>query len=303
MNKLNISDELFAKYLDGTASEEENEQILKLLAEDPELLEEFTAIAEASKLTDHEPLATPNIEEASRQIKANLPAIQASDTAVPNNRKRHIRLYITAAAAVAAILLASTIYLLLRPTSNDSFLAHQEETVTDTLATTQTQNEILIAENETPQQHDNMAADEAQQTEAETETKTETNSSSASSPANEYYTGLSEEKHYASKAEANSLTMVKPAKTSYAILCKNLDKSFVFEWTATNVQSLCLTIKNSQGKTIAETTDINALRYELLYRSVYPEKQLSWSLIVNYKDNTKEQRNGQIQIDYNLNNQ
>lgn len=299
MNKLNISDELFAKYLDGTASEEENEQILKLLAEDPELLEEFIAIAEASKLTDHEPLATPNLEEASRQIKANLHAIQASDTAVSNNRKRHIRLYITAAAAVAAILLASTIYLLLRPTPNDNFLAHQEETVTDTLATTQ--NEILIAENETPQQHDNMAADEAQQT--ETETKTETNSSSASSPVNEYHTGLSEEKHYASKAEANSLTMVKPAKTSYAILCKNLDKSFVFEWTATNVQSLCLTIKNSQGKTIAETTDINALRYELLYRSVYPEKQLSWSLIVNYKDNTKEQRNGQIQIDYNLNNQ
>lgn len=299
MNKLNISDELFAKYLDGTASEEENEQILKLLVEDPELLEEFTAIAEASKLTDHEPLAISNLEEASRQIKANLPAIQASDTAVSNNRKRHIRLYITAAAAVLAILLASTIYLLLRPTPNDKFLAHQEETVTDTLATTQTQNEILIAENEKPQQHDNMAADEAQQT----ETETETNTSSASSPANEYHTGFSEEKHYASKAEANSLSMVKPAKTSYAILCKNLDKSFVFEWTATNVQSLHLSIKNSQGKTIAETTDKDALRYELPYRSVYPEKQLSWSLVVNYKDNTQEQRNGQIQIDYNLNNQ
>lgn len=299
MNKLNISDELFAKYLDGTASEEENEQILKLLAEDPELLEEFTAIAEASKLTDHEPLATPNLEKASRQIKANLPATQASDTAVANNRKRHIRLYITAAAAVAAILLASTIYLLLRPTPNDSFLAHQEETATDTLATTQTKNEILIAENEKPQQHDNMAADEAQQT----ETETETNSSSASSPVNEYHTGLSEEKHYASKAEANSLTMVKPAKTSYAILCKNLDKSFVFEWTATNVQSLRLSIKNLQGKTIAETTDKEAFRYELPYRSVYPEKQLSWSLVVNYEDNTQEQRNGQIQIDYNLNNQ
>lgn len=299
MNKLNISDELFAKYLDGTASEEENEQILKLLAEDPELLEELAAIAEACKLTDHEPLATPNLEEASRQIKANLPTTQSSNTAIPNNRKRHFKLYITAAAAVAAILLASTIYLLLRPTPNDNFLAHQEETTTDTLTTIQAQNEILIAETETPQQRDDIVANEAQQT----ETETETNTSSASSPANEYHTGFSEEKHYASKTETSSLSMVKPAKTSYAILCKNLDKSFVFEWTATNVQSLRLCIKNSQGKTIAETTDKEALRYELPYRSIYPEKQLSWSLVVNYKDNTQEQRNGQIQIDYNINNQ
>ena len=297
MNKLNISDELFAKYFDGTASEGENEQILKLLAEDPELLEEFTAIAEACKLTDHGPLATPNLEEASQLIKANLPTTQFSDTAISNNSKRHIKLYITAAAAVAAILLASTIYLMLRTTPNDSFLVHQEETTTDTLTTTQSQNEILIAETETPQQRDDMAANEAQQTE------TETNTSLASSPANEYHTGFSEEKHYASKTEANSLSLVKPAKTSYAILCKNLDKSFVFEWTATNVQSLHLSIKNSQGKTIVETTDKEALRYELPYRSVYPEKQLNWSLVVNYKDNTQELRNGQIQIDYNLNNQ
>lgn len=302
MKELNISEELFSRFLDGRTSEDENEQILQLLAENPELMDEFTAIAKASQLVDHEPLRKPNLEVAARSVRTVLSESQADNPNVTTKRRRGIRIFTMAAAAVAAILLASTIYLLLRPTNPQNTLVQDNKSETDSTLIQPKVEQTYIAQNETSESVISEATSSTVENETST-AKTNTTETPSSIPSNEYHSVQVEERHYAATQETNNLNVVKPNKSNYLVLCKNLDKSFVFEWTATNVQSLCLTIKNSQGKTIAETTDINALRYELLYRFVYPEKQLSWSLIVNYKDNTKEQRNGQIQIDYNLNNQ
>ena len=68
MKKTNISNELLAKFLDGQTSEKENAQILALLADDKELMEEFTAIAEAARLADSAPIAEPDLNMAPQQI-------------------------------------------------------------------------------------------------------------------------------------------------------------------------------------------------------------------------------------------
>ena len=102
MKELNISEELFSRFLDGRTSEEENEQILQLLAENPELMDEFTAIAKASQLVDHEPLRKPNLEVAAQSIRSVLPESQADNPNVTTKRRRSIRIFTMAAAAVAA---------------------------------------------------------------------------------------------------------------------------------------------------------------------------------------------------------
>ena len=105
---------------------------------------------------------------------------------------------------------------------------------------------------------------------------------------------------YTGTKTANSLMVSKPSKDNYSVLCKNLDKAFQFEWSATNVQSLNFSVTNTQGKTIAQTSSISDNHYQLKYSDIYPEKKLSWSLEVVFKDGAREKRSGQIQIDYDL---
>ena len=114
----------------------------------------------------------------------------------------------------------------------------------------------------------------------------------------ESYTTQNLEKNYAAAQVANTLTVTKPAKDPYRVLCKNLEKTLNFEWTATNVKTLHFTVTDSKGKTIAESKDANSNYYLLKYREIYPEQQLKWTLVVTFEDGTQEKRSGQINIDY-----
>ncbi|MBR4535568.1 MAG: hypothetical protein IKO62_02790 [Bacteroidales bacterium] len=302
MKELNISEELFSRFLDGRTSEEENEQILQLLAENHELMDEFTAIAKASQLADHEPLRKPNLEVAAQSIRSVLPESQADKPNVSTKRRRSIRIFTMAAAAVAAILLASTIYLLLRSTNPQNTLVQDNKSETDSTLIQPKVEQTYIAQNETPE----SVISEATSSTVENETSTaatpptETPSSTLS---NEYLSVQVEERHYASTQETNSLSITKPNKSNYLVLCKNLDKTFVFEWNASNVQKLHFSVKDASNKVIVEVTDTDTKRYELSYRKIYPEKQLTWKLAVTYKDGSKDEQSGQINIDYNINKQ
>ncbi|MBQ9508165.1 MAG: hypothetical protein IJR53_01945 [Bacteroidales bacterium] len=302
MKELNISEELFSRFLDGRTSEEENKQILQLLAENPELMDEFTAIAKASQLVDHEPLRKPNLEVAAQSIRSVLPESQADKPNVSTNRRRSIRIFTMAAAAVAAILLASTIYLLLRPTNPQNTLVQDNKSETDSTLIQPKVEQTYIAQNETSE----SVISEATSSTAENETSTAattTTETPSSKPSNEYYSSQVEERHYASTQETNSLSVTKPNKSNYLVLCKNLDKTFVFEWNASNVQKLHFTVKDASNKVIAEVTNNDTKRYELSYRKIYPEKQLTWKISVIYKDGSKDEQSGQINIDYNINKQ
>lgn len=303
MKELNISEELFSRFLDGRTSEEENEQIHQLLAENPELMDEFTAIAKASQLVDHEPLRKPNLEVAAQSIRSVLPESQADKPNVSTNRRRSIRIFTMAAAAVAAILLASTIYLLLRPTNPQNTLVQDNKSGNDSTLIQPQMEQTYIAQNETSESVISEATSSSVENETTTATITNTTETPSSTPSNEYYSSQVEERHYATTQETNSLNVVKPNKSNYLVLCKNLDKTFVFEWNACNVQKLHFTVKDASNKVIAEITDTNTKRYELSYRKVYPEKQLIWKLAVTYKDGSKDEQSGQINIDYNINKQ
>ncbi len=302
MKELNISEELFSRFLDGKTSEEENEQILQLLAENPELMDEFTAIANASQLADHEPLRKPDLEVAAQSLRTVLSESQADNPNVTTKRRRGIRIFTMAAAAVAAILLASTIYLLLRPTNPQNTLVQDNKPETDSKLIQPQVEQTYIAQNETSESVISEATSSTVENETSTSAAppTETPSSTLS---NEYLSVQVEERHYATTQETNSLNVVKPNKSNYLVLCKNLDKTFVFEWNASNVQKLHFTVKDASNKVIAEITDTNTKRYELSYRKVYPEKQLIWKLAVTYKDGSKDEQSGQVNIDYDVNNQ
>lgn len=302
MKELNISEELFSRFLDGRTSEEENEQILQLLAENPELMDEFTAIAKASQLVDHEPLRKPNLEVAAQSIRSVLPESQADKPNVSTNRRRSIRIFTMAAAAVAAILLASTIYLLLRPTNSQSTLVQDNKSETDSTLIQPKVEQTYIAQNETSESVISEATSSTVENETST-AKTITTETPSSKPSNEYYSTQVEERHYAATQETNNLNVVKPNKSNYLVLCKNLDKTFVFEWNESNVQKLHFTVKNASNKVIAEVTNNDTKRYELSYRKIYPEKQLTWKLAVTYKDGSKDEQSGQVNIDYDVNNQ
>ncbi|MBO2524241.1 MAG: hypothetical protein CW341_00845 [Bacteroidetes bacterium] len=304
MKKTNISNELLAKFLDGQTSEEENAQILALLADDKELMEEFTAIAEAAKLADSAPIAPiaePDLNMAAQQIHESINTQQNTSNSIHiAQRPSHRRFFITLAAAVITILIASTIYLLMRPSNNEDFFVEQKGTDIDTMLTITEQEEILVAENEIPQTTDNIASSDSQNagTKKEKDTASPSNPSSGNNPNVQMM-----KQSYASKAEINNLTMLTPPRADYGIQFKNMDKSFKFEWSTGNVQSLNFTLKDSQGRVIANITDPNTNQYELKGNTVYPEKQVTWSIVVRYKDNTEEQRNGKIRIGYEINNQ
>lgn len=294
-NNIKISDELLSRFLEGSTNGAEDEQLMELLAENPELIDEMTSIGEASKLADRKPLVQPDLDAAAQQIHTTLTVSPTINVEVAPDRKRRIRLFTSAAAAVAAILLASTIYLVLRPSDSQNNLAQESGSNIDTTTKQSTVEQTYIAQNE----ESGNSTQQERSAIAGTETPSATENTTPTS-GDVYHSAEVEERHYAATQEANSLSMVKPNKSNYLVLCKNLDKAFVFEWNVTNVQQLHFTVKDASGKAVVDVSDPNTKRYELTYRNVYPEKRLNWKLMVEYSDGTNAEQKGQITIDYDL---
>lgn len=296
MKRLNISDELFSRFIDGKTSETEEKQLLKEIAENPEMMEEFIAISKGSSLTDQKPFQNPNFVTAKQNIKNSLSAEKFSNVNPFVNHKRRFRILVTAAATIAIVLITSMIYLLMRPVVDQNTFV-QDAAMIDSTYTQAEENYIYMAKNEVS---DSTALKLISKT---SESELNTPNEVGEALSEESYIVQREELYYAAAQEANNLSVVKPNKGDYSILCKNLDRSFLFEWKASNVQKIHFKVVNSQGKTIAEVTDPSVKCYELIYRSVYPESQLNWTLSVTYKDNTQDIQKGKINIDYNVKNQ
>lgn len=296
MKRLNISDELFSRFIDGKTSETEEKQLLKEIAENPEMMEEFIAISKGSSLTDQKPFRNPNFVTAKQNIKNSLSAEKSSNVNPFVNRKRRFRILVTAAATIAIVLITSMIYLLMRPVVDQNTFV-QDAAMIDSTYTQAEENYIYMAKNEVS---DSTALKLISKT---SESELNTPNEVGEALSEESYIVQREELYYAAAQEANNLSVVKPNKGDYSILCKNLDRSFLFEWKASNVQKIHFKVVNSQGKTVAEVTDPSVKCYELIYRSVYPESQLNWDLLVTYKDNTQDIQKGKININYNVKNQ
>lgn len=291
MSEKHISEELWMRFLEGNVSEEESERLMRLISEDDALMEEYLSVNESLKRIDSRPLVKPDLDLAQKQIGE---AFKAGDAQKENlvmlPRRSNIRKYIAMAAA-AALLIGVALFFLFRPDHNDNNIAQQEKQRVETEAKTQYQSPEITTE---PSQ-----TNRTRKNDMPSKSDTEGVQPEPTAVQEEMYSSQKLEKHYAGTQNANTLTVTKPGKDSYRVLCKNLEKTLNFEWTAANVKSLHFLVKDSKGKTVAETKSVTDNHYSLKYSDIYPERNLTWSLVVVFKDGSQEKRNGQIQIDYN----
>ena len=284
MSEQKISDELLSRFLERKTDGEVESEILRQITEDPDLFEEMAAVGEAAKLADAEPIKEPDLAKADIRVKNAL---------APEIHHLRPRFYWMAAASVTAIL-AITLLWLLRPSDSNPYVADNRSDKTTVLSGQK------HAENRTfePENGVREAGQPAEQ--PETGAFEGKDYSSEAVEHSEEYTAKVETANYASHA-VHRLVVRKPAKSPYMVLCKNLERNFTFEWDADSVQSVRLTVTNSNGGNVADITEKNKGSYSLKYQELYPERQLFWKLQVVFTDGLQETRIGQIKIDYQIN--
>ena len=288
MKDSNISDDLLSRFLEGKMTEAEEAEMLRQLDMSNAFPEELAAIAEAAKRTDTQPLVKPDFEKAKAQISEELRKKEQSipTIAAANTRPSHKRIY-WAVAASLALLVAAVLFFLLRPEADNQ---HFAQNATDSTATERTQ----------PADNSSLAQSKPSQTNSADEQINVHDPQSSSAETPQYYNTQVKERHYATEQSANTLTVTKPNKSPYRVLCKNLDKTLDFEWAASNVKSLQLTVRDGQGKVLDDFTDKTTNHFTLKYQDLYPERIVNWNLTVTFTDGTQATRNGQIQIDYRI---
>ena len=287
MKEMNISDELLSKFLEGKTDDVEDARLLQAME-----AEDLAAIAEAAKLADTAPQQTPNLLLAKKQIEDSLKDNEIVEN-IPTIQRSKSRVYWAVAASIA-VLLAVALFLLFRPDSSDQNFAQQENNRIEEVSKEQ-ENKSKTTRETSTDKTDKVRHGEITPTNDPQSVQSETNDAQ-SAPI----TSQKLEKNYAATKTANSLTVTKPGKNDYRVLCKNLEKSFQFEWSASNVQNLHFTVTNAQGKVLAELTDKNATHHTISYNKIYPERQLKWTLKVVFEDGTSEICSGQVQIDYQV---
>ncbi len=288
MKETNISDDLLAKFLEGKTDEMEDARLLQDLEAEDLSLEDLAAIEEAAKIADTKPLVSPDLVKAEEQISDALNTnIQQPSIIFMNKRKSRMRL-VWAMAASLALVMAVALFVLFRPDSTDQKFVKNDADSTAVI-TTQPKTEKNLAQSTAQQKNTTNTPQPANEIDNETAKPTEVT-----------YTSQTLEKQYAHTQTANNLTVTKPGKENYKVLCKNLERTLNFEWESDNVQSLHFTVKNAQGKTIVSFSDQNAKRYSLKYRDIYPDRKVSWSLTATFADGTQQTRTGQVNIDYQV---
>lgn len=288
MKEMNISDEMLSRFLEGMTDEVEEARLLQTMETEDLSPEDLAAIGEAAKLADTPPLVRPDVAKAEERIRAALNA----NTSSPSNiflEKRRLRMrVIWAMAASLALVIAVALFVLFRPDSADSKYV-KNDTDSAAVMTAKPKAETNLAQSDVQQKNTNSSHQPANETDNET-----------SDPNDATYTSQTLERQYARMQTANILTVTKPGKSNYVVLCKNLEKTFDFEWESDNVQSLHLTIKDVQGRSLVDFSDKTANHFSLKYSDIYPNQKVNWSLTAIFSDGTQQTRSGQIQIDYQV---
>ena len=295
MNMEIISDELLSKFMEGKTDGEEEMVILREMESDSKLLDEWLSMAKAAELTDAEPLVQPDYALAEEKIHSALREHSGEKMFVsPRVNYFRPRFYWAVAASVA--LFATVAFLLLRkPEPSGTYVAQNGE---DTVKVVEelSGTELAQLREEQPRQTASSATQKAG------ESRSEASEAVTINAVWQEAEQVAEVEHVqrVGSQEMNALRMVKPSKSSYAVLCKNLDKSFAFEWTADAVRELLFSVTDAQGRRIASVTDATAEKFSLKYKDIYPERQLTWELNVVFQDGSRETKRGKIQIDYQI---
>lgn len=272
-----VSDELLAKFLDNKTSEEETEIVLKYINENIEHLDEFLTIRKASMLVDHKPCNVIENNPISDNNNYN------SKQLILNKKK--LSLWISVAASVLFIITISIFFVLKKPISESTEMAHNSKQ--DSTKNEKEQVQPIDSQKD----NKNNSIDEAEQKSIEHQ--------NSSNKGNDEVPVQIKNQNYANQQSVeNKLLMIKPGKSPYSILCKNIEKQLNFEWEISNAKEIKITLLNSTRKEIVSHSDPNMKYYLIPLKNLNNEKTIIWELKVVFEDNTTQIKSGVIHITY-----
>ena len=130
MNERNISDELLSKFMEGTTTEAENEQIFRQLKDDHSLATNLASMIEATKLTDKTSHLQPDMDRAKQQIAAEIDHIKGRGKKLVlfQNIMNTRTLWVVASVAVVLLLviLGSVVFRSPNVNRSEKLIAKQE---------------------------------------------------------------------------------------------------------------------------------------------------------------------------------
>jgi len=283
MNKktLDISDHLLAKFLDGKTDTFETERVLEYLNKEKEHLEDFMNIRSAIQI-DTDPPIEIDLSERLDFVKQQ---IESSNSGKKTIKKRF---YLISSIAAAAMVIGVISLIFFIDTNKDTYFAENQKNYKDNTPIHQDNvSEQVISTNLNDKE---LVSNEMQNknrpviipTEIEQEEETE-----IPIQIQQYNTA-------AKIIEGNLFEVVKPAKTPYIILCKNLNKTFDFQWK-TNAEKIEVVLKDKTGK-ILLAQDISQTGLQLKYEEYFKYLEIYWELKATFQDGTTEERFGILQL-------
>jgi len=283
MNKktLDISDHLLAKFLDGKTDTFETERVLEYLNKEKEHLEDFMNIRSAIQI-DTDPPIEIDLSERLDFVKQQ---IESSNSGKKTIKKRF---YLISSIAAAAMVIGVISLIFFIDTNKDTYFAENQKNYKDNTPIHQDNvSEQVISTNLNDKE---LVSNEMQNknrpviipTEIEQEEETE-----IPIQIQQYNTA-------AKIIEGNLFEVVKPAKTPYIILCKNLNKTFDFQWK-TNAEKIEVVLKDRAGK-ILLAKDISQTGLQLKYEEYFKYLEIYWELKATFQDGTTEEKFGILQL-------
>ncbi len=280
-----ISDELLSKFLEGKTTEEENEKISAYCDAHGETIEELLIMRQAATMADKQSDYTIDEDKALHFVEQTLQT---------HSRKKRVSLavWISVAAAMAILIIVSAFLFF----SNENVPLMADKTQPSQIVVGDSTDEFDTTKTET-------SVKQSSHTDEKELWSEEPQLSDNNLPAERgepLHVEVLEKSTATTQSAANNFTMLKPSKTPYRIICKNLDKSFVFQWETVNAKKIEFILMNDQHKVIVEKKELNLNSFSLMFRDVAVYSVLYWKVKIVFEDNTTTQKTGRIDIQYEL---
>lgn len=258
-NKFEISDELLAKYISGTASESETAQVLAYFSQNDELANDFVNICAAIELQK-------NID---KQLKIK-----------KSTQKRSRKPLWFAISAIAAAVAIVVVCLFTLPQSQESSQIAQS---IDTKPLAQTVS-----------QTDTAAVSEKIEPDGVLPEKEATPENVSKSDEQGLIPQMNHAQNYAAtESRSNFCTMIVPRKEKHTVVCSDLDKSFDFRWSS-DAKNATLILKDKTGKTILKKNLHGNKTFGIKLLDYYKYETIVWSLDLEYENGSEEHKTGTL---------
>lgn len=281
-----ISDELLSKFLDGKTTDEENEAIFAYCNAHEETLEELLIMRQAASMADKESDFVVEEDEKRHFVEQTIRS---------HSIKKRVKftVWISVAAAMAVIIIVGTFFF--RSRQNPDLIAQKGQNNKMTVSDSVFENDLLIEEDTTIAEPLNR-----NKTEQIKEQPQYSENRSLSAEKEPLKVQIMEKTTAATQTAENTFSMLKPDKSPYRILCKNLDKSFSFQWQATHAKKTEFILMNDKQVVLYEKTEAYFSSYSLSFRNVMEYNTLYWKVKIVFEDNTSAQKSGRIDVKYEL---